>query len=67
MPCYLYEHRVKNPKEDCELGQEFEIEQNIKENAYRFCPKCNMPVKRLIAGGVSVNWKGSGPPTPTFH
>jgi len=69
MPTYLYEHTVKDQTatEPCEFGQEFEIEQKITEDAFKFCPRCNMPVRRLIAGGVSVKWGGQGPPTPNFH
>jgi predicted nucleic acid-binding Zn ribbon protein len=68
MPTYLYQHTVKNQMEGpCELGEEFETEQSINDDALKFCTECNMPVKRLIAGGVSVKWGGQGPPTPRFH
>ncbi|MCI0558328.1 MAG: hypothetical protein MN733_07520 [Nitrososphaera sp.] len=58
-PVYLYKHN--KPTEFCR--PEFEVQQNIKEDAHVKCPYCGNPVTRLIAGSVSVTWK-SGAPTP---
>jgi predicted nucleic acid-binding Zn ribbon protein len=69
MPTYLYTHSVPVEEWDgtcCEHAEEFEIDQKITEDALTVCPHCHQPVKRLIAGGVSVRWP-SGAPTPTFH
>jgi len=72
MPTYLYE---------CPYHGEFEIEQKITEDALEACPKsvkvvmgkdegktkqCCSPVKRLIAGNVSVTWKGGAPTSKTY-
>lgn len=62
MPTYLYDH--VNKTEFCQ--PEFEIEQNIKEDAHVKCPFCGNQVKRLIAGNISVTWK-SGAPTPKVY
>jgi len=62
MPTYLYAH--ENKTEFCQ--PEFEVVQGIKEDAHVKCPYCGNPVKRLIAGNVSVTWK-SGAPTPKVY
>lgn len=69
MPTYVYLHTDEEEyyPELCFHPKEFEYDQKITEDALTECPHCGVPVKRLIAGGVSVNWKGQGPPTPTFH
>ena len=67
MPIYVYEHRLKTQDQPCEYAYEFEYSHSIHDNALKHCPHCGMPVKRLIAGGVTVNWKGQGPPTPNYH
>jgi len=69
MPTYLYTHTVVPVQ--CHLEKEltgkpsleFEVHQNIKDDALEVCLECGNPVKRLIAGNVSVTWK-SGAPTP---
>jgi len=65
MPTYLYKH---TPAEALSytIGcqDEFEIHQSIKEDALTECPTCGAKVTRLIAGNVSVTWKGGSPPTP---
>jgi len=66
MPTYLYEHTVTGAHFDCANGKEFETQQSIKEDAYTTCPVCQLPVKRLIAGGVIAQWKG-GSPTPKHY
>lgn len=64
MPTYLYECKT--------CGRDIEHFQRIHDDALTTIlhmsgpelegPICEGPVKRLIAGGVSVVWKG-GPPT----
>ncbi len=44
MPLYRYKH--ENPK--CELGEIFEVEQPIKDDALETCPACGKKVRRLI-------------------
>lgn len=45
MPVYEYEH-VNEP---CSLGQVFEVEQSIHEEALTQCPKCEGPLRRVIS------------------
>ena len=45
MPVYEYAHIDSG----CELGQEFEHTQSIKDDALETCPRCGKPVKRLIS------------------
>jgi putative FmdB family regulatory protein len=41
-------------------GHLFEAFQRITEEALKSCPKCGKSVKRLIAGGAGIIFKGSG-------
>lgn len=51
MPTYGYEHTGKA----CKLGKVFEVEQSIKDDPLKLCPRCKGPVKRLIyAPAISV-------------
>lgn len=45
MPVYEYAHDEKA----CELGQEFELTQSIKDDALKVCPRCGGAVRRLIS------------------
>jgi len=46
MPIYEYEHVEET---DCELGQQFEIRQSIKDDRLTVCPSCGKAVRRLIS------------------
>ena len=52
MPTYDYECQ------NC--GHLFEYFQSINDEALKECPVCGKEVKRLIAGGLGVIFKGSG-------
>ncbi len=52
MPTYDYECR--------KCGHIFEYFQNINDEPLTECPVCGREVKRLIAGGLGIIFKGSG-------
>ena len=52
MPTYEYECT--------KCHHHFEIEQSIKDEPRKRCPKCRGKVIRLISGGVGVIFRGSG-------
>ena len=52
MPTYDYECQ--------ECGHIFEYFQGINDEPLKECPVCGKEVKRLIAGGLGVIFKGSG-------
>lgn len=67
MPIYLYTHeKDKTNNRVCTHPWEFELDHNIKNDALTVCPECGRPVKRLVAGGVSVKWKGGYPTSKTY-
>lgn len=45
MAVYEYEHQQKA----CELGEIFEVEQEMREPALERCPQCGGPLRRLIS------------------
>jgi putative FmdB family regulatory protein len=47
MPVYEYTHA--EAVTTCELGQEFEAVQPMRDDAYKVCPKCGGAVRRLIS------------------
>ena len=67
MPVYIYECQT--------CGRELEIEQNITDNALltkkhkkdKDDKPCNGSLKRLIAGKVSFNLKGTGWTAKTYQ
>jgi putative FmdB family regulatory protein len=52
MPTYEYECKSCN--------HQFEVFQNMSDAPLKVCPKCGKGVRRLIAGGAGVIFKGSG-------
>ncbi|MDD4953405.1 MAG: zinc ribbon domain-containing protein [Candidatus Omnitrophica bacterium] len=52
MPTYEYECT--------HCGHTFEVSQKITDKHLEKCPKCGKKVKRLIASGVGVIFKGTG-------
>ena len=52
MPTYEYECKSCSHK--------FEILQNMSDPPVKICPKCGKSVRRLIAGGAGIIFKGSG-------
>ena len=64
MPTYLYKH---TGFVECHIDDiEFEVHQGINDPKLEYCPKCNNPVIRLIAGNVFINWKGGAPTSKNF-
>lgn len=55
MPVYEYAHQ----EEGCELGQEFELTQPIKDDALKNCPRCGKAVRRLISRTFVSTPKGN--------
>lgn len=45
MAVYEYQHTNKS----CDLGEVFEVEHPMKDDALQACPKCGKPVHRLIS------------------
>ncbi|MFH1440791.1 MAG: FmdB family zinc ribbon protein [Candidatus Omnitrophota bacterium] len=52
MPTYEYECT--------HCGHTFEAFQKMSDEALDVCPQCNNKVRRLIAGGTGIIFKGSG-------
>lgn len=52
MPTYEYE---------CEsCGKRFEIRQHMTDDPITECPVCGKHVKRLLSGGIGIEFRGSG-------
>lgn len=47
MPVYEYTHAEEATT--CELGQEFEAVQLMRDDAFKVCPKCGGAVRKLIS------------------
>jgi len=52
MPTYDYECTT--------CGHTFEAFQSMRDDPLSSCPRCRGRVRRLIGGGMGVNFKGSG-------
>jgi putative FmdB family regulatory protein len=52
MPSYDYECK--------QCKKIFEVFQSIKAEKLKECPECKGPVQRMISGGSSIIFKGSG-------
>lgn len=52
MPTYTYECRA------CE--HRFEAFQGMNDQALKVCPECGKDIRRIIAGGSGIIFKGSG-------
>lgn len=52
MPTYGYECR--------HCGHNFDAFQKINDSPLDKCPKCDLKVKRVIAGGAGIIFKGKG-------
>jgi hypothetical protein len=51
LPVYVYEH---DDGEGCDLGNGFEVEQPMSDEALKQCPKCGGGVHRIICPPMSI-------------
>ena len=52
MPTYEY---------SCDYcGNDFEVFQKMSDKPVQVCPKCGKHVRRVLSGGIGINFKGSG-------
>lgn len=43
-----------------ECGNGFEVMQKMSDAPVETCPKCGKKVRRVLSGGIGINFKGSG-------
>lgn len=41
-------------------GHDFEVFQRMSDEPVSVCPECGEPVRRVISGGLGINFRGSG-------
>ena len=41
-------------------GHDFEVFQRMSDEPVSACPECGKPVRRVISGGLGINFRGSG-------
>lgn len=41
-------------------GNDFDVFQKMADAPVRVCPKCGKPVRRVLSGGIGINFKGAG-------